>query len=193
MANDRVVVIVFPHVTIEVPHVGLVSEIGHAGVLLINGKNGRTKYYEYGRYDSAGLGIVRNKAIPDVTVDSNGEPNRDKLRATYRSITTQSGKKTTINSVMIKTEKSFDDGVALCQARLAQNGNPRRAPYSVLTNNCVTFADSTAKALVSTFASLCMPVWNPIPHTYILALQMASLLNPDAQNLDYDFMTNRLT
>lgn len=28
-----------------------VSNLGHAGVLFINGKNGTTKYFEYRRYD----------------------------------------------------------------------------------------------------------------------------------------------
>lgn len=34
--------------------------LGHAGVCFINGKNGLTKYYEYGRYDPAGPGKVNN-------------------------------------------------------------------------------------------------------------------------------------
>jgi len=37
---------------IRVPHTeNKISDLGHAGVLLINGKTGVTKYYEYGRYD----------------------------------------------------------------------------------------------------------------------------------------------
>ncbi len=37
---------------VRVPHTkNKLSDLGHAGVLFINGKTGVTKYYEYGRYD----------------------------------------------------------------------------------------------------------------------------------------------
>ncbi|ELY3410685.1 hypothetical protein SMW94_004639 [Vibrio parahaemolyticus] len=42
---------------IQVPHTkAKMSNLGHAGVLFINGSNGVTKYYEYGRYDPKGNG-----------------------------------------------------------------------------------------------------------------------------------------
>ena len=40
------------------------EDLGHAGVMLIRGRDGMTKYYEYGRYDPANLGRVRRVAIP---------------------------------------------------------------------------------------------------------------------------------
>jgi hypothetical protein len=190
---DHVVAIVFPHVTIEVPHFGLVPEIGHAGVLLINGTNGLTKYYEYGRYDAPGLGIVRNQTIPDVTMDADGTPNRTKLKATFRAISEKSGKKTVINSVMYRTDDQFATGLAYCTGRLAQNSVPTREAYSVLTNNCVTFADSTVKEMVSFVVRLAMPIWNPVPHAYILALQANALITPSATSLDYDYTTDVLS
>lgn len=42
--------------------------LGHAGVFFINGKTGLTKYFEYGRYDPAGLGKVQKHSIPDALI-----------------------------------------------------------------------------------------------------------------------------
>ena len=189
---DRVVIIAF-HVTIEVPKVGLVSEIGHAGVLLISGANGATKYFEYGRYDAAGLGIVRTKTIPDVKMDGDN-PNPGKLKQTLRIISEQSGKKTAIAAVMYKTEGKFAVGVNYCLQRLAQNMDPKREPYSVTTNNCMSFAMETAKQMLGAIeAFMFMPVFNPVPHTCIRALQTGSLMLPGAHNLEYDHQKDVLS
>ncbi|MGD1526795.1 hypothetical protein [Vibrio harveyi] len=49
------------------------SYLGHAGILIINGKSGLTKYYEYGRYDyPEQKGIVRRVPLPDVKVNESG-------------------------------------------------------------------------------------------------------------------------
>lgn len=191
--RDRVVVIVFPYVTIEVPNIGQVPFIGHAGVLLINGGSGLTKYYEYGRYDPPGIGIVRNKAVPNITMDVDGEPNLLELKATFRAITEQSGKKTSINSVSYLTPGKFNNGLTFCQGRLDQNSDPQRQAYDVVLNNCVSFADQTAKTMVDTLTQMAgMPIFNPIPHTYILSAQFSSLPIPDAHNFNYDYMTDTL-
>lgn len=186
---DHVVFIVFPHVTIEVPSVGQVPEIGHAGVLLIKGGSGLTKYYEYGRYDPAALGIVRNKSVPNVVMQADGAPTTASLKHTFRVISEQSGKRTMVSSVIYRTEDQFDHGLALCAAALAQNSNPARPPYSVLTNNCVFFADRIVNAMGAFTAFIV----NPIPHVYILALQAASTAIPGAHWYDYDYATDTLT
>lgn len=50
---------IFPN-EVRVPHTkNKLSDLGHAGVLFINGKTGVTKYYEYGRYDPKKLGWVK--------------------------------------------------------------------------------------------------------------------------------------
>ena len=37
--------------------------LGHAGVFFIEGSTGLTKYFEYGRYDAAGLGKVQKQEL----------------------------------------------------------------------------------------------------------------------------------
>ena len=59
--------IAFPDYKISTP-IGKIGNLGHAGVLLIDNKTGVTKYYEYGRYDKEGKGIVRTFAVPDVKI-----------------------------------------------------------------------------------------------------------------------------
>lgn len=46
------------------------SNLGHAGILFINGKSGLTKYFEYGRYDHpAYLGVVQKiRNLPDAII-----------------------------------------------------------------------------------------------------------------------------
>lgn len=80
--QDYVIPIVFPdykiHIDgyqatffgkkIEIPG-GKAPYLGHAGVLVINGKTGQSKYYEYGRYPGPGpAGRVRVGRIPDVVL-----------------------------------------------------------------------------------------------------------------------------
>ena len=60
--------------------------LGHAGVLLIDDKTGRTKYYEYGRYDDAKKGIVRTTRIPDVQIGKDGRPTNKSFTSTVHSL-----------------------------------------------------------------------------------------------------------
>ncbi|WP_212746730.1 hypothetical protein [Pseudoalteromonas ruthenica] len=49
------------------------SDLGHAGILLVKGTTGLTKYYEYGRYDyPENKGIVRRVPVPDAKTGSGG-------------------------------------------------------------------------------------------------------------------------
>ena len=50
------------------------SNLGHAGILLIDNKTGITKYYEYGRYDKAEIGEVRQRTISNVVMGKDGKP-----------------------------------------------------------------------------------------------------------------------
>ncbi|WP_082989220.1 RHS repeat domain-containing protein [Culturomica massiliensis] len=47
---------------------------GYAGVLLIDNKTGLTKYYEYGRYDKEGKGLIRTVTISNVVIGKDGKP-----------------------------------------------------------------------------------------------------------------------
>ena len=75
---------------IEIPETkNKFPELGHAGVLFINGSNGTTKYYEYGRYGGS-LGAVRRREIRDVSMQG-GHPTKPTLSYTLSQISVKSG------------------------------------------------------------------------------------------------------
>ena len=81
----------------KIPHTG------HSGVLLIDNKTGLTKYYEYGRYDRANVGVTLNKKVPDVTL-KDGSPTLESLNNVLSTISRQSGDNGNIEGAYIKSE-----------------------------------------------------------------------------------------
>lgn len=65
-------------------------ELGHAGILFINGASGTTKYYEYGRYASSD-GNVRKLPIRDVSMAPDGHPSKASLLYALSQISAGSG------------------------------------------------------------------------------------------------------
>jgi RHS repeat-associated protein len=112
---------------------------GHAGVLLIDNKTGLTKYYEYGRYDKAELGIVRHYAIPDVIIGADGRPTAESLNKVLQTISNKSGKGQEIEGAYIESDK-FKEMNDYAQSKLKENTDTQREPYSITGNNCGTFA-----------------------------------------------------
>ena len=77
--------IAFPDYKISTP-IGKIGNLGHAGVLLIDNKTGVTKYYEYGRYDKEGKGVVRTFAVPNVKIGQDKKPTLESLNKTLSII-----------------------------------------------------------------------------------------------------------
>ena len=55
------------------------SNLGHAGIWLIDNKTGITKYYEYGRYDKAEIGEVRQRTISNIVMGKEDKPTAESL------------------------------------------------------------------------------------------------------------------
>ncbi len=137
--------IVFKDYRIDVNGVR-VPYLGHAGVLLIDNKTGYTRYYEYGRYDSEGKGIVRNYAIPNVVMDSEtGRPTQSSLDKVLSKISSVSGKDGAISGAYIEND-NFKEMNDYALGKFNENNNPKRNPYKILTNNCATFVDDVLDA-----------------------------------------------
>lgn len=141
-----------------------VSNLGHAGILFINGKNGVTKYYEYGRYDppkNLGL-VVKARNLPNVKV-VNGNLKHATLKKPLSFISKAFGQSGRIQGVYIEVEGKFDMMLKYAELRKSQNSNPKRKPYDIMLNNCIHFVkEITEKAGVST-------PWmaDPRPNSYI--------------------------
>lgn len=113
---------------------------GHAGVLLIDNKTGFTKYYEYGRYDPENKGIVRTVAISNVVIDKNGKPTQESLQKVMKQLSDKSGHGGDIEGAYIISDK-FNEMNEYAKNKLSENSNPNRKKYSILSNNCATFAE----------------------------------------------------
>jgi hypothetical protein len=195
MADDVVIPIVFPDYLIAVPSVKVpgqkvdvpkrlndwgipdfsipsfetphkVPELGHAGVMYVNGANGLTRYYEYGRYDSAALGLVRKQSISDVKFKGN-DIDQATLKITLAQISQKAGQNGRIAAAYIKVPGKFAAMEKYTTGRLAQNSDPKRKPYGLTDNSCCHFMKETVEA-----AGVDTP-WmvDPRPNSYIHELR----------------------
>jgi len=156
--------------------------LGHAGVYFIDGKTGVTKYFEYGRYDKAGLGEAHNRSIPNVLV-RDGKIVRDSLIAPLHRISTAAGHGGRIEGVYIEVNGGFAPMLKYAQLRVVENNNPKRKPYDILNHSCVHFTkDVVAAAGIGTPWML-----DPRPNSYI------GEFRDDYPDLDYNPRTRELT
>lgn len=180
-SKDVIIPIVFPDYKISTP-VGNIGDLGHAGILVILGGKGTTKYYEYGRYDSAAKGLVRKKLVSDVKFDKSGKIDKDSLKRTLQSISNQAGHSGRISGAYIEVSGGYTKALTYMDDRMKQNTNKNREEYGLFTNNCGTFMKKTAES-----AGASMPVQiDPRPNSYIEEIRN------DYPNLDYDPKTKKL-
>lgn len=123
-----------------------VTGLGHAGVVIINGETGRTRYFEYGRYGGP-YGRVRERTVADVTLEDYCNPSSASLEALARDVTRTNGGPYGFEAAYIKLpdgsyeqmEQFITQRVSAVQARTA-------AAYDINSNHCFTFAVEVAAA-----------------------------------------------
>jgi hypothetical protein len=153
-----------------------VPQLGHAGVLFINGKSGLTKYYEYGRYDAQAKGIVRPVLVPDVVI-KNGNPTHESLKKVMASLSLSSGQKGRISAAYIQLpDGSFSKMQQYAEDRKRQNTDPKRVPYDLLTHSCLHFMKSVAEEGGASLPEILVPT----PKMYMLQVRVANPI------LDYE-------
>lgn len=180
---DFLVPIVFPDYLISTP-VGKLPQLGHAGILIILGSTGSTRYYEYGRYDKAELGEIRKRLVPDVRIDRlTKKPETKSLAAVLKVISQKAGQNGHISGAYIEAPGVFSKADSYAQSRLNENGNSSRESYEILSNSCLHFMKLTLEA-----AGISTP-WlvDPRPNSYIEELRS------DYPDLDYSPKTNLVT
>ena len=153
--------------------------LGHAGVLIVNGKTGLTKYYEYGRYGPNGK--TRSGSIPDVTLRG-GMIIESSLKKTLRAVSSQHGQSGRIEGVVLRGQV-FDQALAWLKAKEAENSDPKRQAYDLGDHNCMTFVADLVDHI-----GLESPFRPPvvIPSAYMKQFQLG---NPD---LEYDYVNDTL-
>ncbi len=153
-----------------------ISNLGHAGILFIDGINGTTKYYEYGRYDPpANLGLVRRIPIVDA-IAKEGKIEFSSLKEPLSKISRVAGQHGKIKGVYIEVEKKYQELLKYAELRKMQNTNPKRIPYDIATNSCIHFVKEMTK-----MAGVNTP-WmiDPRPNSYI------GEFREDFPDLDYE-------
>ncbi|XKM12796.1 hypothetical protein RCS94_07130 [Orbaceae bacterium ac157xtp] len=118
--------------------------LGHAGILIVNGKTGETKYYEYGRYDSKKLGLVRKQTILNLKI-RNSLIDKKIFKKVLKSISSQAGKSGNIEGVILRKSNIYNQALKWLEDKMKENNNSSREPYSIVDNNCVTFVDTLAE------------------------------------------------
>ena len=157
--------------------------LGHAGILFFNGSTGVTKYYEYGRYDPAALGLVRKLSVPDVTMADDGRPTRKSLAGVLAAVSRKSGQNGKISGAYIELDAgAYVKMLGYAADRMKENGDADREPYALLSNSCLHFMRGTAVA-----GGARMPtVVAPQPAGYIVQVRL--------RHTDLDFeLPDRLT
>lgn len=159
---------------------GKISDLGHAGVLFIRGgaagTKAVTKYYEYGRYDQAEMGITRRLPVPDAILGTDGRVTRSSLTKLLAQVSSKAGHGTRIAGAYIEVPDQFDEMLKYAGGRLSANKNPKRDAYSIWTNSCLHFAIGTMKA-----AGVNSPSFvDPSPSSY------AEVVQEDFPDLTYD-------
>jgi hypothetical protein len=157
--------------------------LGHAGVLIINGKNGQSKYYEYGRYPGPGpAGRVRVGNIPDVVLNDGGAITESSLKKTLRHISSKHGQSGDITGIVLRGAV-FDKALSWLKEKEAENTKTTRKEYDLGNHNCITFATDLAEAVGFSIPRRFLAV---VPTTYMMQFQISE---PD---LDYTFATDTL-
>lgn len=160
-----------------------VPELGHAGILLIEGSSGTTKYYEYGRYDSSKRGAVMNRTIRNVKMQSDGQPSHASLAYTLSQISAAAGQNGRISAAYIAVPGGYGPMLDYCRRREAERNNPLRAPYNLFSNSCVHFMSQTLAEVNIELPTMI----DPRPNSYIRELRR---MHP---KLDYSRADHTLT
>ena len=149
-------------------------DLGHAGILFINGKSGTTKYYEYGRYRSA-KGNTRKVPVRDVKLDRAGHPTHTTLAYTLSQISVRSGQHGKIKGAYIEVPGKFSNMLNYSLRRMRENNNSNRRSYELTSNSCNHFMQGVLEA-----ANVDVPIMlDPRPASYIKEIR------DDFRDLDY--------
>lgn len=119
---------------------GFHAPLGHAGVVSVDPATGKTRYYEFGRYTDKECGNVRRRPVPDLKMGPNGLPTQQSLDALYKYASKHYGKDSHVSATY------YRDSDYQATIEYAERFSRDHGCYSILGNNCKTFASDAAKA-----------------------------------------------
>jgi RHS repeat-associated protein len=119
---------------------GFKLPLGHSAVIAVDPDTGKTKYFEYGRYGSD-FGKGRNEWVPNLVM-KDGEPTEESLKNLYKYISKQYGQNKPVDATYYK-DADFQKTGDFATDRI---NDKDRKPYSIINNNCKTFATEAVEA-----------------------------------------------
>ena len=119
---------------------------GHGATIIVDSK-GRTRYFEYGRYES-NLGQTRRRPIPDLKLDQSGQPTAESLEAMFDKISHAYGQDSPIQAILIPADDAEDLAMQqYLELRVRQNNDAKRQAYTTWGHHCGTLiCDALARA-----------------------------------------------
>lgn len=121
-----------------------VTGLGHAGVVIINGETGVTRYFEYGRYGGP-YGQVRERPVADVTMEDYCNPSSVSLTALARDLTRTNGGPYGFEAAYIKLpDGAYEQMEQFVLQRMSDVRARTAAEYDINSNHCFTFAVEVA-------------------------------------------------
>lgn len=182
--KDFMIPVIFTNYRIAIRGDFGIYYLGHAGVLLIDGKTGQARYYEYGRYNDPKAvtpGIVRGEIQQAVVLD-NGMITESSFKTILRNISQKHGQSGNISGVVMRGY-FYEDALDWINKKRRENHTSDKKPYNLLNHNCMTFVIDLAEHLgLDTY-------WRPpvvMPTLYAEQFQL------QYTDLDYDFKNNIL-
>lgn len=171
----------FLGVTIESDPIG-VPKLGHAGVLLIEGKTGKAEYFEYGRYDRANPpGLTKRGDIPACKIVGD-QLTESSLKKTLRTISIHHGKSGDISGVVYRGN-FFANAIDWLHKKEAENVDNQREPYAISDHNCMTFVTDLVEHL-----GFSVP-WEPF---FVIPSVHMEKLQDDQIDLEYNFELDKV-
>ena len=145
--NDFAIVVVWPFYPLSPsPESDPIEWPGHAGVILIEGDTGSTKYYEYGPYYKEGKGQVRTKDTPNVIIQD-GTINGQSFDNLMRYINIEAGANTYPWFDISELDSNGYQKATNFANKSIIDPVGTLGEYNVfLDNHCYTFAKSVAEA-----------------------------------------------
>jgi hypothetical protein len=116
------------------------SGLGHGAVVAIDPATGKTRYFEFGRYNTNQCGEVRSRRIPNVKMGKDGLPTPDSLNSLYDYLSKNLGQGSHVSATY------YPDSDYQGTIDFAERFSKNHPCYDKWSNNCKTFGRSAATA-----------------------------------------------